>query len=377
MKKKFCWITTSPLIVNFFLKDHLCLLAKEYDVTLLVNMIDRYDYLLDNLPCKVVSIPIRRKINFYWDVFALIKILFIIFKENFDIVVTIAPKAGLLGIIASRILGVKVRVHIFQGEVWFNKFGYHKLILMYIDKMISIMSSHIIVVSNSEKDFLIQEGIVDSNKATVIGSGSICGVDLCKFYFNLDARIRLRSELNIAINKFVIIYLGRLTLDKGIYDLIESSKILFSKYRDIDLLLVGPDEEFCKEKIYKSLGIYTSRIRIVDYTSQPEDYINAADLLCLPSHREGFGMVIIEAGSIGIPSVCSRIYGVSDAVIDGSTGLLFDTGNVNDLAQKIEYVYSHKDKAKEMGIEALNYAKKNFEKNLVLKSYLQYFKNIL
>ena len=75
----------------------------------------------------------------------------------------------------------------------------------------------------------------------------------------------------------------------------------------------------------------------------------AADVLCLPSYREGFGQVIIEAASTGLPSVCSRIYGITDAVVNGRTGLLFPPGDINALTVALERMLDDTSLRQKMG----------------------------
>jgi glycosyltransferase involved in cell wall biosynthesis len=77
---------------------------------------------------------------------------------------------------------------------------------------------------------------------------------------------------------------------------------------------------------------------MVGQTPRPEHFMQASDVLCLPSYREGFGNVIIEAAACGLPCVGSRIYGITDAVEDGVTGCLHlprDVGGLHRLLQKM------------------------------------------
>ena len=65
--------------------------------------------------------------------------------------------------------------------------------------------------------------------------------------------------------------------------------------------------------------------------AQPEVMMNASDIFCLPSYREGFGSVVLDAAACGVPSVVSRIYGLVDSVVDSQTGLLFSVGNILEM----------------------------------------------
>ena len=118
----------------------------------------------------------------------------------------------------------------------------------------------------------------------------------------------------ISHNTFVFLYLGRINKDKGIKDLlIAFEKISWS--HDAMLIMVGSLEDKTFINVLKN-----QKILYFNHTSKPEHWFSAADILCLPSYREGFGTVIIEAAACGIPSLCSKIYGLKDAINEKKTG---------------------------------------------------------
>jgi glycosyltransferase involved in cell wall biosynthesis len=115
-----------------------------------------------------------------------------------------------------------------------------------------------------------------------------------------------------------------------------------------------------------------SLVRRVGFTSEPERYIAAADFICLPSHREGFGMVVIEAAAMGIPAIGSRVSGVSDAIIDGVTGLQFEVGNVQQLAEALICLANDAVLRREMGDAARARVVEKFEQTLVVERYISF-----
>jgi glycosyltransferase involved in cell wall biosynthesis len=185
--------------------------------------------------------------------------------------------------------------------------------------------------SASQRLYLIEEGIVAPEKIEVLANGSMAGVDILRFRPDAHARGQVRSRLGIEENACCLLYVGRLKRDKGVLDLIEAFKRLHSRFTNLHLLLVGPDEEGLD-----SLVRNISQIHRIGYTQAAEEYMAAADVFCLPSYREGFGLVLIEAGAVGLPVVASRIYGITDAVVEGETGLLHKPGDIVDLTLKIE-----------------------------------------
>jgi glycosyltransferase involved in cell wall biosynthesis len=83
-----------------------------------------------------------------------------------------------------------------------------------------------------------------------------------------------------------------------------------------------------------------------------EEYLLASDVLCLPSYREGFGSVVIDAASLGVPCVGSKIAGLVDSVADGETGLLHAAGDIAHLAEILSTLNQDREKLKKLGEHA-------------------------
>ncbi len=328
-------VSTTALIVHFFLKPHLRALAETCDVTLALNPEnDAYTPPL-SLPVSFTSIDIKRPIAPYHDFLALFQLFRLFRRKRVDLVWTVAPKAGLLGMVAALLAGVPARVFIFQGEVWASRRGLLRWLLKTADRVTAACATHILAVSESERVFLEAEGVVPQGRVKVFGAGSIGGVDLDRFRPNPEARAVVRAELSIPQDATLALFVGRLTADKGIFELAEVFGKIASDQPDLWLLWVGPDEEKAASKIKSLMGCGAVRSRFVGFTGSPERYMAASDFICLPSRREGFAMVIVEAAATGLPAIGSRIYGISDTVADEKTGLLYDGGDSRQLAEAI------------------------------------------
>ena len=376
-KKKVVMLAATPLTIHFFLKPHLLALAKQYQVTLMLNL--KNDNYLPNLdlPIEIIDIPIARKIAPFADFLTLYHLNKLFRTEQYDLLITVVPKAGLLGMLAGAWVGIPSRLHIFQGEVWANRRGIGRWLLKTCDQITAFFSTHRLAVSDSEKQFLAQEKVVNINKIEVLGKGSIGGVDLDRFAPNPSKRIKVRKDLNIPQDATLMVFMGRLVSDKGIFELIEAFLEVARQDQTIYLLLVGPDEEGELTNINHQLGDLQQRVRRVTYTSEPEKYLASADFLCLPSHREGFGVVIIEAAAMGLPSIGSKIYGISDAILDQDTGILFECQNISQLVDAIRSLSSNKDLRNSMGERAKLNVEKNFGSHLVVGNYIRYIDQLL
>ncbi len=371
--KKICFVTTSPLIVNFFLVPHLLYLAGRYEMSLAVRLPG--EVALRPLPgIEIIPVDIRRDIAPLADAAALAALIRLYRERKFDLVHSFGPKAGLLSTAAGQLAGTPARLHTFTGQVWATRRGPMRMLLRAADRMTARLATHVFADSTSQRDFLERERVAQRGRVEVLGQGSVTGVDLQRFRPDADARRRVRAELDIADAAPVIVFMARLTRDKGVLDLARAFPRLDTA---VVLVVVGPDEQRLRDEVRAIAGVAASRLRFVDYTNVPERYLAAADVLCVPSHREGFGSVLIGAAAAGVPAVASRIYGVVDAVVDGETGLLFTPGDVDDLVNNLTRLLSDRALRETMGAAARSRAKTNFSEQASLRALETRYEDIL
>lgn len=375
--KKICFVTTSPLIVNFFLVPYLATLGRAYRVYLALNP-DEGTPLAEGHSAEVITLPIRRKISPWSDLRTLAAMVRLFRERRFDAVHSFSPKAGLLATIAGRIAGVPVRIHTYTGQVWMTRSGIMRSLLAAADRTIARFATHLLADSPSQLRVLLELGIVrDAGKCRVLGAGSLSGVDPARFRPDAAARAAVRGELGIAPDATVFLFLGRLTRDKGVLDLAQAFASLAAVRPAAILLLVGPDEEQVRPKIESICRAHAGNLRFAGYTRTPERYVAAADALCLPSYREGFGAVIIEAAAAGIPATGSRIYGITDAIIEGATGLLHTPADANDLAEKMEMLMKDPALRERLGTRARQRAVDEFSQQRLTQALLDYYRGVL
>lgn len=376
-RKKVCWVVASPLTIRFFLMGQIAALAREYDLTVITHADDPKFLAGLGVPVRVLPVAIERNVSPGRDLKALLRLIAIFRREKFDLVHTLSPKTGLLGMVAAWLVRVPVRIHVFQGEVWATRKGFWRLFLKTLDKWMARCATHLLVVSRSEEAFLVEQGVVSAGRLKMLANGSICGVDLDRFRPDAAMPYGVRPQLGIARGDKVILYVGRLTRDKGLLDLADAFARLAPQYPDARLLVVGPDEEGMREKMEARCPAVRTRMHFSDYTPNPERYMAASDILCLPSYREGFGLVLIEAAAVGIPTIASRIYGISDAVQDGVTGLLFRAGDMVDLTEKIRLLLDDTRLAHNLGEAGRLRARRDFGREVVLAELLKFYEGVL
>lgn len=373
-KPKICVLSTTPLAVHFFLKPHLLSLTRHLEVTLACNPnSDSYLPPLD-LPIRQVPVGMERKISPLRDLIALFELYRLFRRERFDLVVSVVPKAGLLGMLAAFLIGVPKRVHIFQGQVWASKRGFMRGLLKSIDWFVAKLATDLLAVSASERKFLEEQGVVKPGRVQVLGAGSICGVDMARFRPDPDARTELRQFCGIPNDAVVCLFLGRITADKGVFDLVRAYSACADAQPNLWLILVGPDEEDLSLQLKTMLnGEAARRMLVHGFTNSPERYIAASDFLCLPSYREGFGMVVIEAAAAGVPSIGSRIYGVIDAIVEDETGLLVPPRDPKRLAVALSGLARDDVLRARLALAGRTRVENEFKQENVVAGYVDFF----
>jgi len=327
-------------------------MVKYYSVFLITS--NEQVELLDILPAAVEirSIPIKREINFVADIIVLTQLFFMFRREKFALVHSVSPKAGLLSMIAARMAFVPHRIHTFTGQVWLTSNGVKRWLLKFLDKVIYLCSSMVLIDSGSQREFLIKHNVVRRNFSKVLGEGSISGVDLNRFQPDFKVRGLVRSKIDVMDTSIVILFLGRLKRDKGVIELAKAYSHIANQVPNTSLIFVGPDEENLHAELIEILIKHIENVRFKSYTNEPETFMQAADIICLPSYREGFGSVVIEAAACGIPAVASRIYGLTDAIEDSSTGFLVEQGDIAELSNALLLLVKDEVLRKTMGVAA-------------------------
>lgn len=374
IKKNICFVVSAPMTAKAFLLNHIEILSIQYNVYLVANFENADKSMFDYTSLAgVKNIKMHREINPIFDLMALYALRKYFKQMEFDAVHTVTPKAGLLGIFASKLAGVSKRIHIFTGQVWHTKQGIFKKLLMALDRFIVWNATHILVDGESQRKFLIQNKIVKEASSFVLGKGSISGVDTNRFVPDTKIRNEIREELGILNNEVVFMFLGRMNTDKGIDQLAEAFNKISLNYDNVRLLLVGGDEEnktaMINEKVTK-----LQKVIFYGVTPVPERLLQACDVFCLPSYREGFGTSIIEASLLEKPVICSDTYGLMETIIDNQTGLRHKVGSAKEVQEKMEQLVLDATLRSSLGQAGRTYVLENFSAQTISEKWLEFYK---
>ena len=375
--KTICFVATTPFAVNAFLKDHLLGLANEYKIILCVNLslFPLSNEIVEKV--SIIDLEIERKVSIYQDIKTLIKLIRIIGANSPSAVHTLTPKAGLLGMMAAWISGVPTRCHTFTGQIWVTKALLSRHLLKQLDRLIAAIASHVFVDSESQRNLLYRENVAKYGAVDMLGKGSISGVNLTRFRPDVNIRREKRREVGSSDDVCVYLFVGRLTRDKGVFDLLTAFKEVAIETSNVELWIVGPDEENLKADLENETRNCDLTIRWFGHTVNPQLMMASADILLLPSYREGFGSVIIEAAACEVPAIAYRIDGVVDAVEDGQTGILIDVGDARLFASAMKRLAFDESFRIRLGREARLRVQRLFNSESVTAAWTDFYRKIL
>lgn len=374
-KRKICIIASAPGSIVSFWKTNIEKISQYFDVYIVANFNDPDVFNDINIKgCKSINIQRRPTI---WSSLKAIRELVIYFNEqNFDGFVSMSSNASLVSSIAGKIAKIPFRARIFTGQIWAIRGGLFKLFFKTIDRITVTLNTHILVDGRSQQEFLVKNGVLKNMQSTVLANGSICGVDIEKFCPNQQIRIDERKKLGFTEEDVVFTFMGRINRDKGTYELLEAFNRLTKQYMNAKLLFIGNKEGVDESAFEKFDNIkYNSNLIFYGYTKTPFFALQAGDVFCLPSYREGFGMSVIEAAALSMPVIASDAYGLRDSFVDGETGKKCKVMDVDSLYEAMEYFYKNPEDRILYGKSGRTRVVNLFSKELVSKCWAEYLNN--
>lgn len=366
---KICYVVTIPLTIeSFFIPQLQYLAANGFDVTVVCsNDSNLQEKLGESIRFYPIDIP--RGISVGGSIDALKALTHFFKKEKFDLIQYSTPNAAFYSSIAAKKADCKVRNYHLMGLRYLGASGMGRTILKALERIACYNSTSIECVSKSIMEMGIKEGLLPKEKVTVVWNGSTGGVDLSRFDFakRQQWRMEIRKELGYSSSDFVYGFVGRITKDKGIDELLSA----FLELKDnSQLLLVGDIEEDNRidvELLAKSQQ--NSNIKFHSFVSDIERYYAAIDVLVLPSYREGFGNVVIEAGAVGTPAIVTDIPGPTDAIDRDKTAIVVPAKDSAALAEAMKRIPTMNYIT--MGQNAAKFVKEMFDSKVLCEKILE------
>lgn len=360
--KKICFITTVSGTLNSFVINTAKYIHEntDWDITFICNYDKQFE---EKLPDYIHYIPVKmeRGINI-GGIKAIAEMKRIFKREKFDLIQYSTPNASLYASVAGKIAKIPVRLYCQWGMVFVGFSGIKRLIFKLEEKLVCKLSTWIEPDSKSNLIFAHEQGLYPKNKGSVVWNGSASGVSLKKFDISQKSNYRnaIRSRYGIPDDAFVYGFVGRITRDKGINELLSAYKQMLPG--NTYLMLVGNEE--IDGNIDMNLFNWSKESENVIYTGQTdvvEQYLSAMDVYILPSYREGFGSGVIEAEAMGLPVIVSNIPGPTDAMLKDKTGLVVEKADVKSLAEAMNTIYSDRELYQSLASESHDFAEEHFE----------------
>ncbi|OIO72254.1 MAG: glycosyltransferase family 1 protein [Zetaproteobacteria bacterium CG_4_9_14_3_um_filter_49_83] len=345
-------------------------LSQGMDVTVITSAGEELHRLEQHERLHVIILNMYRKPKPWQDLKAIKSLWFLFRDEQFDIVHSFQPKAGLLCAIAGKLAGVRCRFHTFTGQAWLSQHGLMRLVMRSSDRWIVRLMTHCYADSATQREFLIAEHIASEHRLSVMGSGSVGGVNLNRFRpdrWGQQAKLDILDSLEVRRDSKIVTFIGRITKDKGVDELLLAFSRLPQSKQKVDLLLVGPMDG---DQGYEERVREMKHVHWLGYQSEPEKFLAVSHVFCMPSYREGFGTVVIEAAAMSIPCVGTDIPGLRDAVENQQSGVLVPVKNVDALYKALENFITDDAMRIKMGEYARARAERLFSSELVSEHFI-------
>jgi glycosyltransferase involved in cell wall biosynthesis len=360
-RKKILHVASISFSLKYFVGNQFSYFKKRgYDYTVVCSDSEDLRNYSNLMKFSIFPLPIIRAINPIQDLKSIYHLYKYIKAEKFDIIIAHSPKGGLIGMTAAFFAKTPRRIFFRHGLVFETTKGFTKYLLIYIEKIIAFFAQRIVCVSPSILKQSQLYNLNSGNKNIILNKGTCNGIDINRFKAKKNSFIENKKE-----EKIVIGFVGRLSRDKGIIELIEGWRIILKNNKNIELLLVGPfDERDLLPEIIVNEIRNTDTIVQVGYIDDTSSVYNDIDIFILPSYREGFPTVVLEASATAIPVITTRATGCIDSIIENQTGIYTNINSI-DIARAIQFYIDNPRIRIEHGQNGRFFVESNFTEDVI------------
>jgi glycosyltransferase involved in cell wall biosynthesis/acetyltransferase-like isoleucine patch superfamily enzyme len=381
--RKICFISPFARTLWLFYRELIQrLLNQGYKVVILSNAMQELTNFKEQLGCEIIPFEISRKISPFRDIRSIYELAGILRRGKFEMVHAHTPKGGLIGVVAAVLSFISIRVYTAHGAPIETARGLKKKLLWLSEWVTCFLATRVLAVSPSLRNRMIETRVCSAQKIRVLGEGTACGIDLGKFHSDemvVQAGVEIRKKNEIPSDCVVIGFVGRIIGEKGIRLLVKAFERIYQGNPNVRLLLVGE-----MEKGHDPLDTVTMctirnhpAILYHPYTEEIVPFYSAMDFIVLPTQREGFGLVILEAAVLGLPSIATRVTGCVDAIVDGQTGILVDPNDEEGLLAAMNQLVNDPEMRKKMGETARKRVHSNFSSDYLISEHLKFYDGLV
>lgn len=375
MKKKVLRIATVPISLNLLLQGQLRMLNEDYEMVAVSSPGKDLEEVGAREGVRTVGIRMERRISPIQDLKSLFALIKLIRKEKPWMVHTMTPKAGLLGMLAARICGVPVRLHLFTGLVFPTSTGLKRKLLMATDKLTCACATFINPEGEGVKRDLERFGITHK-ELHIVGNGNINGIDMT--YFDRTEEVMKKAESIREKDCVTFCFVGRIVGDKGMNELAEAFARLEKEFPSCRLLLVGDFEEKLDpvSPETKRMFLENSRVTFAGWQQDIRPYLAASDIFVFPSYREGFPNVVLQAGAMGLPSIVTDINGSSEIIRDGVNGVIIPPRDTEALWKAMRNMLTDEAARRKMAANARNLIGSRYDRTFLWQELKKTYKSL-
>jgi len=379
-KYRIARVATIPETFSHLINNIIDYQNNGFEVDLICSYGPFGDFLQKQYGFNIIYLEIPRNISFGRDIRSLLNLAKIFRKNKYDIIHSHTPKAGLLAALAGILSFRRIRLHTFTGQRWVTLPENLRRLLRTIERVIIFLNTRCYADSHSQVDFLVAEKIAKKNELKCLGNGSYGGIDASKFsgQGREQSRAEISQKFGIPSDQVWGLFVGRVVHDKGISEIVRAH-LRVIKSKSYQLILVGNFEDELDPVAPEIKEIIEScpSIHHLGFQQDPASFMRASDFICLPSYREGFGSVVIEAAACGIPAIVTDIPGLKDAIVDGETGLMVPVKDVTRITECIQFMIDRRDERLRMGQAAQKRARECFDYRILSKAQMDEYLELL
>ncbi len=330
---------------------------------------------------RTIELEMSREITPLKDLLSLLKMIRLLYKEKPQIVHTHTPKAGIVGMLAAWITRVPHRLHTVAGLPVMEAEGKKKKILLWVEKITYACATHVYPNSLGLKRYILEQKLTPENKLKVIGYGSSNGIDTT--YFDRTPEVMRKSkeikEHHRLENNIVFCFVGRVVKDKGIDELLYAFDKLSNEVDHVRLMIVGKMEENLDPISSESYAILSNNKHIIQAGFQKDirPYLASSDIFVLPTYREGFPNVVLQAASMGLPCIVTDINGCNEIVTDRENGLLIPPKNEDALYGAMKSIVQDKKMIAKFGSNSRDDIIRKYERRQFFQFLLDEYNEVL
>jgi glycosyltransferase involved in cell wall biosynthesis len=329
---------------------------------------------------RAVGVPMNRGFRPWADVVSLVRLFRLMRAERPHVMLAGTPKAGLVASLAGAMSRVPVRVYLMLGLRLETARGAARGLLWLAEWVSTHVVHRVLVVSPSLLARARDIGVLGDGRGVVLGHGGGNGVDVGRFAATPDtaaAAAAARAGLGIPANAFVYGFVGRLTADKGLRELVAAFDRIAACHPDAWLLVVGAEDLGGLPPGVRTALRTRPRVRCTGWQDDPTAAYHVMDALVLPTYREGFPTVSLEAAAAGKPVITTTATGAVDSVVDGTTGLLVPPRDADALATAMARLIGDRQAARDMGARGRCRVRRSFANEVAWGHVERFIKDLV